>query len=1228
MVNVTWSYYPDGWTMLNRNAKISDVNLFHKGLIPAYWTAGFAGGSIPDWFAMILRLDSNWWNLYYNNTTCTPGSACRTNLGSFFYEFPKETNNVPIEFIPITWSEGSFFTVGKVMIYGPEQNTERRYWGFFGLVPDTTIYSINSTTGFNIAIPENTDSFCNNSYDLLNGIARNFVTGETFPYDVPNGILFGISTGPCVFNGQENFVLIVKSNGILYGGYYPTNISPASVQHSLSVRSSQGNTILSLDGADIITVSAVPIGNLKPLWGIASFSDTIYYGASPTVYFKNITLGSCTPNWQCRQPLDGYEHDINNCGQPDRLNAICNAPCVPNWQCRQPPDGYEHDINNCGQADRPNSACIISCTSITIIPDKTIAYIGNAIDLTVNVQPITQIYNIDIRDSYDNLIGNCTTSNGICTINWPTVGLVAGQYSLVASASTQCISSPILITLLENCISLTISPDKTSAPVGETIALTIGSEPTTQPYTIEIRDSYNTLIGNCTTSNGTCTTNWATIGLLSGQYIITAKIIDVPIGGCTSSPISITLLKVCPTLTITSNKTSTYVGNVILLTINSEPSIQPYIIEVRDQFDNLIGSCTTSGGTCTISWATTNIPAGQYDLTARATDIFLETCTSSSTSITLQPTISLMNSSWPKFHGDLRNSGFSNVRSTTNGIIKWEFPIISSEICSPAIDNNGTIYLTPIANNVYNPVTDSYELYSRLLAINPDGTLKWTYDLVPDTWFMPPDNPTTGFHFAPAIDNTGIIYITGSSDGIGSLVAINPDGTLKWFKMVGGSSIYASPSIGNDGTIYVCRQTRGSNRGLTAVDQEGNVKWHYITDSNVYTSPVISDDGKVWISNSDGLFTIDQTGNLLSYISLNADANSPIIGRDGTVYIVDSYNSNLLAIDPTTYSVKWTSPTLGNIDNLESAYQSSPVIDDDNNTIYAISSSDIGQYPITNTVHSISTIDGSINWSYDVGSTDIQTNILLVDKNGTIYTYGTINNAFAFIAIDKDGNLKWYNNIDTFRSTPAMDASGIIYVGTRYGSLVAFDLCVPDWQCRQPLDGYEHDINNCGEPDRPNIVCNAPSPPNIVATTIVPSYTNCIEPCDITVDITWINTGETVGIFIPTIVVDGTSTPLQTDETLGPAQSIVKTFPVTGLTAGTHVICAIPDSFATCATVTVEKVVEAGLSLPATILASGILFGMLFSKTCDKCKTRKECEDAGCKWVDGRCVKPDKSSKS
>ena len=52
---------------------------------------------------------------------------------------------------------------------------------------------------------------------------------------------------------------------------------------------------------------------------------------------------------------------------------------------------------------------------------------------------------------------------------------------------------------------------------------------------------------------------------------------------------------------------------------------------------------------------------------------------------------------------------------------------------------------------------------------------------------------------SPAIASDGTIYV-GSWDN--KLYALNPDGTLKW-SYATGNWVYSSPAIGADGTLYV-----------------------------------------------------------------------------------------------------------------------------------------------------------------------------------------------------------------------------------------------------------------------------------------------------------------------------------------------------------------------------------------------------------------------------------------
>src|SRR5438477_110381 len=80
----------------------------------------------------------------------------------------------------------------------------------------------------------------------------------------------------------------------------------------------------------------------------------------------------------------------------------------------------------------------------------------------------------------------------------------------------------------------------------------------------------------------------------------------------------------------------------------------------------------------------------------------------------------------------------------------------------------------------------------------------------------------------------GTIYVGAGSN----LIAVNPDGSLKW-SYPAADWIDSSPAIGPDGTIYV-----GSwDDNLYAVRPDGSEKWRFTADDNVSTSPAIAADG-------------------------------------------------------------------------------------------------------------------------------------------------------------------------------------------------------------------------------------------------------------------------------------------------------------------------------------------------------------------------------------------------
>ena len=141
-------------------------------------------------------------------------------------------------------------------------------------------------------------------------------------------------------------------------------------------------------------------------------------------------------------------------------------------------------------------------------------------------------------------------------------------------------------------------------------------------------------------------------------------------------------------------------------------------------------------------------------------------------------------------------------------------------VCAPAIAEDGTIYFGVIYGNGY------------LYAMNPNGTIKWTY-------------PTGGdIYSSPAIGDDGTIYVGSGSK---TIHAIYPNGTRKWVFNT-NHVVYSSPAIGPDGTIYCgCHDTY-----LYALYPEnGTMKWKYKTGDWIRVSPCIADDGTIYVISFD-----------------------------------------------------------------------------------------------------------------------------------------------------------------------------------------------------------------------------------------------------------------------------------------------------------------------------------------------------------------------------------------
>jgi outer membrane protein assembly factor BamB len=339
----------------------------------------------------------------------------------------------------------------------------------------------------------------------------------------------------------------------------------------------------------------------------------------------------------------------------------------------------------------------------------------------------------------------------------------------------------------------------------------------------------------------------------------------------------------------------------------------------------------------------------------------------------------LMDSAWPMFGQNLRRTGRSPYGKSGNaGVMKWRTPWIGQTVSSPAIADDGTVYIGTLT------ATST----GGLFAINPDGSEKWSFN----AWWI---------ISSPAICEDGTIYF-GCNDGI--LYAINSNGTEKW-KCNIGRWVSSSPVIDNDGTVYV----GSTNNKFYAIHPNGTIKWSYTTGFKIYSSAAIDNNGIIYIGSHDGhLYALNPNGTLKWKFDTSDEIKSvPTIGNDGTIF-VGSWDGKLYAINPNG-TLQWEFQTGESID-------SSPTIASDG-TIY------IGSY--NGLIFSISS-DGNENWRYQTNNWILSS--AAIDKYGVIY-FGSMD-GYLYV-FNPDGSLKWkYRGSGGIEASPAIAEDGTIYIGS------------------------------------------------------------------------------------------------------------------------------------------------------------------------------------------------------
>jgi outer membrane protein assembly factor BamB len=195
-----------------------------------------------------------------------------------------------------------------------------------------------------------------------------------------------------------------------------------------------------------------------------------------------------------------------------------------------------------------------------------------------------------------------------------------------------------------------------------------------------------------------------------------------------------------------------------------------------------------------------------------------------------------------------------------NGTLQWWFPTGNHVKGVPSVAPDGTIYF------------GSWDGY--LYALYPNGTMRWRCRV------------GSGTETTPAIAADGTIYVGGDD-----LYAVYPNGTMRWvFSLGADRHIFTScPAVAAEGTIYVGVDIGNGEAGeILAVNPNGTERWRkIISDEKADSSPAIAADGTIYIGSTGMIF-----GNALhafGAIDSNRPPNPPTIegtakGDAGTEY--------------------------------------------------------------------------------------------------------------------------------------------------------------------------------------------------------------------------------------------------------------------------------------------------------------------------------------------------------
>ncbi len=215
-------------------------------------------------------------------------------------------------------------------------------------------------------------------------------------------------------------------------------------------------------------------------------------------------------------------------------------------------------------------------------------------------------------------------------------------------------------------------------------------------------------------------------------------------------------------------------------------------------------------------------------------------------------------------------SGSDVLAVEREGALRWRFRTGLKVFSTPAIDDDGTIYVGSQDDHLY--------------AIAPDGRMRWRYRTGDD------------IDSSPVIGDDGTLYF-GSDDQ--HIYALHRDGTLRWSVDVGGD-VRAPVSLFEDA---IFAGVFGPRPRVVALDAEtGAERWSFATsethsNGNVSSGPLVDRHGHLYFgADDDFVYSLDGNGRMRWFYETGGNIDSePVLTPNG-VLLIGSDDHTLYAL--------------------------------------------------------------------------------------------------------------------------------------------------------------------------------------------------------------------------------------------------------------------------------------------------------------------------------------------